>query len=385
MERFRWHPRLRHAGMHKTCRDRCSRRADAGGRGGGGDGRDAATPGPNGCPTNKSLKTAPIADLAPPARTQIEAFDVLSGPINEGTQTFTMKVRVGSTCSGIDVKGASVYVTAVPYNQFTIPDEGSPGTTAPRRLSSVATRTSRPATSSSSSTLFSARTHAKDLSIRAVPRDESPVSVGAASVRAASEARGTFRSFALRVFGSRLRDLCVEVSLLGGRECPGCREACLDLSEPYRDQSFDERLGQWPIDRKMQRALGPRVARQLVGQLRENRAAERQVAQVASKRSEPGNRLTAYTEGRNTIGDDLLSIRNDLQNRAAKRLERGALGLLDTEQVLVDLLGGHSCGVYADDRGQIARRASRSRFAITRRTTSELTSGVTACRLVSHG
>ena len=80
-------------------------------------------PGPNGCPTNKSLKTAPIADLAPPARTQIEAFDVLSGPVNEGTQTFTLKVRVGSTCSGIDIKGASVYVTAVPYNQFTIPDE----------------------------------------------------------------------------------------------------------------------------------------------------------------------------------------------------------------------------------------------------------------------
>jgi hypothetical protein len=79
-------------------------------------------PGPNGCPTNKSLKTAPIADLAPPARTQIEAFDVLSGPIDAGTQTFTMKVRVGSTC-GVNIKGASVYVTAVPYNQFTIPDE----------------------------------------------------------------------------------------------------------------------------------------------------------------------------------------------------------------------------------------------------------------------
>jgi hypothetical protein len=43
-------------------------------------------PGPNGCPTNKSLKTAPIADLAPPARTQIEAFDVCP-PINAGTQT----------------------------------------------------------------------------------------------------------------------------------------------------------------------------------------------------------------------------------------------------------------------------------------------------------
>ena len=82
-------------------------------------------PGPNGCPTNKSLKTAPIADLAPPARTQIEAFDVLSGPVNAQTQTFTLKVRVGSTCSGIDIKGASVYVTAVPYNQFDHPSGGA--------------------------------------------------------------------------------------------------------------------------------------------------------------------------------------------------------------------------------------------------------------------
>ena len=81
-----------------------------------------SAPGPNGCPTNKSLKTAPIADLAPPARTQIEAFDVLSGPVNEQTQTFTLKVRVGSTCS-VNIKGASVYVTAVPYNQFSIPAE----------------------------------------------------------------------------------------------------------------------------------------------------------------------------------------------------------------------------------------------------------------------
>ena len=79
-------------------------------------------PGPNGCPTNKSAKTAAIADVAPPARLQIEAFDVLSGPVNEQTNSFTMKVRVGSTCS-VNVKGASVYVTAVPYNQFSIPAE----------------------------------------------------------------------------------------------------------------------------------------------------------------------------------------------------------------------------------------------------------------------
>ena len=122
MERFPWHPRLRHAGT--------ARRVVIAGVAAlalavvAAVGMAATSaPGPNGCPTNKSLKVAPIADLAPPARTQIEAFDVLSGPINEQTQTFTLKVRVGSTCSGIEIKGASVYVTAVPYNQFTIPDE----------------------------------------------------------------------------------------------------------------------------------------------------------------------------------------------------------------------------------------------------------------------
>jgi hypothetical protein len=77
---------------------------------------------PNGCPTNKSAKTAPIAELTPPARLQIAAFDVLSGPINANTSSFTLKVRVGSTCS-VNIKGASVYVTAVPYNQFSIPAE----------------------------------------------------------------------------------------------------------------------------------------------------------------------------------------------------------------------------------------------------------------------
>ena len=91
----------------------------------------AAASDPTGCPTNKSLKTAPIADIKPPARLQIVSFDVLSGPINESTKSFTLKVRVGSTCS-VDVKGASVYLTAVPYNQFSIPTEeltGDDGTT----------------------------------------------------------------------------------------------------------------------------------------------------------------------------------------------------------------------------------------------------------------
>ena len=121
MERFPWHPRLWHAGIARRLVIAAVAALTLAVVAAVGMAATLA-PGPNGCPTNKSLKTAPIADLAPPARLQIVAFDVLSGPINEGSQTFTMKVRIGSTC-GVNIKGASVYVTAVPYNQFTIPDE----------------------------------------------------------------------------------------------------------------------------------------------------------------------------------------------------------------------------------------------------------------------
>jgi len=83
----------------------------------------------NGCPAQKS-GTAPIAELKPPARTQIDAFRVTTGPLTKQTQSFSMQVHVGSTC-GVGIQGASVYVTAVPYNQFSIPAEqltGSDGT-----------------------------------------------------------------------------------------------------------------------------------------------------------------------------------------------------------------------------------------------------------------
>jgi hypothetical protein len=127
MERFPWHSRFRQGAIVRPLVIAAATvlglvsmvaagMAATNGTGG------ATAPGPNGCPTNKSLKTAPIAEIAPPARTQIVAYDVLSGPINEQTQSFTLKVRVGSTCS-VNIKGASVYVTAVPYNQFSIPDE----------------------------------------------------------------------------------------------------------------------------------------------------------------------------------------------------------------------------------------------------------------------
>ena len=120
MERITWYPRLRHAVAARplvvaavTVVVLAAVAAV---------GMAATSAEPNGCPKDKSTKPAPIAQFTPPARLQINAFDVLSGPINKGTQSFTMKVRIGSTCSR-DVIGASVYVTAVPYNQFDIPAE----------------------------------------------------------------------------------------------------------------------------------------------------------------------------------------------------------------------------------------------------------------------
>ena len=127
MERFPWYPRLGRAALARplviaavAALVMAVIAAAAMAATNGTRGRSA--PGANGCPTNKSAKTAPIADLAPPARLQIVSFDVLSGPINEQTNSFTLKVRIGSTCS-VNIKGASVYVTAVPYNQFSIPAE----------------------------------------------------------------------------------------------------------------------------------------------------------------------------------------------------------------------------------------------------------------------
>jgi hypothetical protein len=128
MERFPWHPRLRHAGIARRLVIAAVTALTLAVVAAVGMAATSATP--NGCPTDKSTKPAPIAQLSPPARLQIAAFDVLSGPVNEGTDSFTLKVRVGSTCSR-DVIGASVYVTAVPYNQFSIPAEeltGNDGT-----------------------------------------------------------------------------------------------------------------------------------------------------------------------------------------------------------------------------------------------------------------
>src|SRR4029450_11639070 len=104
VERFTWYPRLRRAVIARplvvagvTAVALAVLAAV---------GMAATAAAPHGCHARKSTEAAPLAQLTPPARLQIVAFDVLSGPINKGTDSFTMKVRIGSTCSR-DIIGAS--------------------------------------------------------------------------------------------------------------------------------------------------------------------------------------------------------------------------------------------------------------------------------------
>jgi hypothetical protein len=81
------------------------------------------TPAPsnNGCPSQTS-GVVPVTDLSGAASLLISDFKSNPSTILGSTHTFTLRVRVGSTC-GPFISGAIVYVTAVPFNQFTIPAE----------------------------------------------------------------------------------------------------------------------------------------------------------------------------------------------------------------------------------------------------------------------
>lgn len=83
------------------------------------------TPAPskNGCPSQTS-GVVPVTDLSGAASLLISEFKSNPSTILGSTKTFTLRVRIGSTC-GPFVSGAIVYVTAVPYNQFTVPAEAN--------------------------------------------------------------------------------------------------------------------------------------------------------------------------------------------------------------------------------------------------------------------
>ena len=66
----------------------------------------------------------PVSDLSGAASLLISDFKTNPSTILGSTKTFTLRVRIGSTC-GPFVSGAIVYATAVPYNQFTVPAEAN--------------------------------------------------------------------------------------------------------------------------------------------------------------------------------------------------------------------------------------------------------------------
>ena len=87
--------------------------------------KPATTPPPsNGCgePSNGTIA---VGGVAPPARLLIDQTQVSPSTITFGTDTVTARFHV--TACGASVQGALVYVTAVPYNQFSIPNEQATG------------------------------------------------------------------------------------------------------------------------------------------------------------------------------------------------------------------------------------------------------------------
>jgi hypothetical protein len=106
------------------------------------------------------------------------------------------------------------------------------------------------------------------------------------------------------------------------------------LVEPCRDELFDEHLRQWTVDAKVQCALGHRVALELARELRQHRAAEGEVAEVILEGGEARDDLALDAKSRDLVRNDLFGVGDDLEDRAPQRLERAALGLLDTRRYL---------------------------------------------------
>ncbi len=85
----------------------------------------ASTPTPTtGCPSGTG--TIQIGDLAPPARLAIDQQTITPGVVTPSAATIQVHARI-TACGGRPVQGALVYVTAVPYNQYTVPHEGTTG------------------------------------------------------------------------------------------------------------------------------------------------------------------------------------------------------------------------------------------------------------------
>ncbi len=82
------------------------------------------TPPPTGCPSGTGVIQP--SQISPPARLTIDRQQITPPVVTRGTQSVTVRFHV-SACGGRPVQGMLVYVTAVPYSQFSIPAEQATG------------------------------------------------------------------------------------------------------------------------------------------------------------------------------------------------------------------------------------------------------------------
>lgn len=89
--------------------------------------RQATTPPPaakGGCAGGGS--SVAVADLTPPDRLNVDRVDTTPAVVGGSTDRVVARVKI-SACNGKAVQGAIVYITAVPYNQFSVPPEATTG------------------------------------------------------------------------------------------------------------------------------------------------------------------------------------------------------------------------------------------------------------------
>jgi hypothetical protein len=84
--------------------------------------REAAAPPAQGCAGNAPIQ---IASVSPPERLTVDGQSISPSPVGRSTQSLTVRFHV--SCRGKSVQGALVYVTAVPFQQFSIPAEATTG------------------------------------------------------------------------------------------------------------------------------------------------------------------------------------------------------------------------------------------------------------------
>jgi hypothetical protein len=77
-----------------------------------------------GCPSGTGPVT--VSQLSLPTRLLISSVSSTPAVIGKGVQDLTVRVLVSDTCNQV-VGGALVYITATPYNQFSIPTEVATG------------------------------------------------------------------------------------------------------------------------------------------------------------------------------------------------------------------------------------------------------------------